>query len=627
MFPPRQPSISETYELAMRHFNAGRLTPAEVSFRQILAREPNHADALNMMAVLAHQVRRDDAALAFVEKALAINPKVASYHVNHGVALAGLWRVDEAMAAFRRALDIKPDHFMAMTNLGDLLARRGELDESVVWLERALVITPDYAEALDVLGNVLREQGKYDQAIAAVTRASELKPDAPQPLNNLGNILNEMGRNDEALEMYRKSTRIPPYLPKPLSNLIYIMHMNPATTEEEVRRERTLWNERFVRPLSATILPHANDRNEDRRLRIGYVSPDFRNHSVASFIEPLLGAHDPEAVEVFCYSSVVSPDEVTARLKSSVANWRDISRTGDVPAAEMIRTDRIDILVDLAGHTASNRLRLFARKPAPVQITYLGYPGSTGVETMDYRLTDKWADPPDAQPPEGEEKLLRMDRCFLCYRAPEDSPNVGPSPAKRNGFVTFGMFNLLSKVNREPVKWWSQILNRLPGSKLLLKTRALGSEEARKRLLDQFVEQGVDIARLDVRSWTKSRREHLEMYNEVDIGLDTYPYQGTTTTCESMWMGVPVVTRLGNMHVSRVGSSLLSSVGIGELATPDWEKYVDVAVELAQDPTRLSDMRGGLREKMSTSPLMDAIGHARSVEAAFREAWRRWCRS
>jgi len=177
------------------------------------------------------------------------------------------------------------------------------------------------------------------------------------------------------------------------------------------------------------------------------------------------------------------------------------------------------------------------------------------------------------------------------------------------------------------VKWWSQILNRLPGSKLLLKTRALGSEEARKRLLDQFVEQGVDIARLDVRSWTKSRREHLEMYNEVDIGLDTYPYHGTTTTCESMWMGVPVVTRLGNMHVSRVGSSLLSSVGIGELATPDWEKYVDVAVELAQDPTRLSDMRGGLREKMSTSPLMDAIGHARSVEAAFREAWRRWCRS
>jgi protein O-GlcNAc transferase len=405
-----------------------------------------------------------------------------------------------------------------------------------------------------------------------------------------------------------------------------LLHLNydPDRSPEQLKREHMVWAERFARLLYASEFGCPQERDPDRRLRVGYLSPDLRRHSVAYFVAPLLLAHDRREVEAICYASVLRPDAFTDELRAMADGWVDAHRLDDASLAARIRADRIDVLIELAGHTRDSRLLACAYRPAPVQIGYIGYPNTTGVGAIDYRITDQVADP-DGFDDHYCETLIRLPRCFLAYAAPRHAPEVGPLPFQRNGYITFGSFNNLAKINRRVIALWAEILNQVEGSCLVLKSAGTGDAETKAGLEAAFAAQGIAPERLRILPPAAEAQEHLAVYNEIDLALDPFPYNGTTTTCEALWMGVPVITLAGDRHAGRVGASLLHAVGFqaGIAATP--EDYALTARLLASQPELLAAARRHLRSDLARSPLRDHEGHARAVEEAYRAVWQIWC--
>jgi predicted O-linked N-acetylglucosamine transferase (SPINDLY family) len=530
-------------------------------------------------------------------------------------------RFDDAIAACRRAIELKPDYPEACNNLGNALNDSGRFDEAIASYRQAIQLKGDHPEVHNNLGIALRGTGRLDEAVASYRRAIELKPDYPEAHNNLGNALKEMGQLDEAIAAYRRATVLRPKLSDAHSNLLSTLNYHPGWDPATIFEEHRRWHYRYAEPLQRFIQPHRNERSPDRRLRIGYVSPDFRKHPVGHFLLPLLMRHDHKHCEIFCYAQVRASDVLTEQLRTHADHWHSLTGLQDGPAAELIRQHQIDILVDLSGHTAHNRLMFFAHKPAPVQVTFLGYPNTTGLATMDYRLTDAYADPPGLTEPWHSEQLFRLPQCAWCYQ-PAASPPIEP---RKEGPITFGCFNNFAKVTEPMLLLWARILHQVPGSRLLLKTRALSSENARQRVRQVLGEAGIDSECLELRGHEPAHDDHLALYQRLDVALDTFPYHGTKTTCEAMWMGVPVVTLAGKTHPSRVGVSLLNNIGLPELVANSPEEYVRLAVELAGDPPRLSHLRSTLRQRMEGSPLMDAPRFARDMETAYRSMWQRWC--
>jgi predicted O-linked N-acetylglucosamine transferase (SPINDLY family) len=374
-------------------------------------------------------------------------------------------------------------------------------------------------------------------------------------------------------------------------------------------------------PRNAGFAPAPDPR---RRIRIGYMSPNFSRHSVGYFVEPVIRHHDRKHFEIFCYYTHHLSDETTARIHRLADGWRDIADARDDTVETMIRNDGIDILVDLAGHSKGNRLEIFARKPAPIQMTWLGYPNTTGLETVDFRITDAVTDPAPGAERLHSERLLRIGGIFLCYRPPEDSPPVDPhvSPPSK---VTFSSFNSIAKLNEEMVKVWAKILAAVPGSRLVIKSASLDYPDTVDRVLDCFVRNGVAAGRVELRAWIMQRERHLKLYDSVDIALDTFPYNGTTTTCEALWMGVPVVSLPGDIHMSRVGAAILRCAGLHELVAQNAEDYAAIAIALARDQTRRRLLRMNLRNKLLSSPLLDHRGFTTKLEREMRQAWTAWC--
>jgi predicted O-linked N-acetylglucosamine transferase (SPINDLY family) len=435
------------------------------------------------------------------------------------------------------------------------------------------------------------------------------------------------GRIEESIVEHRRAVELAPNNPWNNSNLLRDLTYSDSITPQELLAEHRAWWDRHGKPHAGEIQPHANDRNPDRKLRVGFLSPDFRAHSVAYFLDPIFSEHDREKFDFVCYAELARPDETSQRLQQLTEGWRSTIGVPDDAVVRQIREDKIDILIDLAGHTANTRIAVCARRPAPVQMTFLGYPFSTGLETVDYRITDALADPPGASEQWYVERLLRMPRTAWCYRPPAGTPAVVEAPVVANGFVTFGSFNNLAKLNSGHAATWSRILAAVPNSRLLLKSAGLGDEATHRRILEMFTAHGVDPSRLILSEYSSAIGDHLARYGEVDIGLDTFPYHGTTTTCEAMWMGVPVITLAGPIHLSRVGVSLLSNVGLPDLVAKDADDYLRIASALAGHVDRLRSLRASLRERMKNSPLCDAAGFTRSLEALLREAWQRWCAS
>ena len=531
-------------------------------------------------------------------------------------------RLREAEQLYRAILAQEPQHADTWYLLGLLAHQVGRDDAALDCFRRAVAANPNHAAAFSDLGNALSGKREFDEAIAAYRRAIILRPDFAEAYNNLGSALKENGQLDEAIAAYRRAVAINPDYLGAHSNLLLTMNYHVDDDAQAVAEELREWNRRHAQGLKTSIAPHSNDCNPDRRLRVGYVSGDFYAHASANFLLPLLKNHDPQQVEVFCYTTVSRPDAMTAQLQQYAGVWRSIVELSDEQAARQIREDKIDILVDLKLHTDENRLLIFARKPAPVQATWLGYPGSTGLETIDYRLSDPYLDPPGMDESVYSERTMRLPDTFWCYD-PVDCADVSVSalPAQQNGFVTYGCLNTVSKLNDAVLALWAQVLNRVENSRLHL---LIPQGSSRQRTLETLRREGIAPSRVDFLP-RQSHRAYLQYYHQIDIGLDSLPCNGHTTSLDSFWMGVPVVTRVGNMAVSRAGWCQLSNLKLTALAAQTSDEFVEIAVSLARDLPRLSELRRTLRERMQQSPLMDAPKFARNIEAAYRQMWRAWC--
>ena len=647
-------SIQQAFEIAFRHHSEGRLAEAERLYRQILAIQPGNANVLHALGLVAHQTGRNEEAIAWIGRAIAVEPNAAEYS-HLGEAYRAMGRLDDAVASYRQALALQPDYSEAHNNLGNVLRDRGALNEAIAEYQHAVRLKPDFAKAHNNLGLALASRGEFEEAAAAHRRALEIQPAYPEAHYNLSIVLAEQGRPDEALRVYRRAQQLDPGHPKAHnnlavallrqgelneaiavfrralvlgpddadlhSNLVHALHLHPDSDRSTIAAERQRWNQQFSQALKKFILPHANDRKPDRRLRIGYVSPDFCSHPVSFFFAPLLEAHDREQFEIFCYANLAKPDHVTKRLRRASDAWRDVHPMSHAQMAETVRNDGIDILVDLAMHTGGNRLPVFARKPAPVQVSWLAYPGTTGLEAIDFRLSDGHLDPEgeDETGPGG--KIVRLPDCWCCYEPIVEFPAVEPLPAESTGVVTFGSLNQFCKIHDGLLHSWGRLLTEVPNSRL----RMICPEgQARERIGDMLTAHGVAPERVELikpRPWA----DYVRLFACIDVALDSFPCNGSTTTCHSLWMGLPVVTRTGSRVVSRASSTLLHAVGLPELVAHSEEEYVKIAADLAGNLPRLTELRRTLRSRMGASVLMDAPRFARNVEAAYRGMWRQWC--
>ena len=529
-----------------------------------------------------------------------------------------------AEKACLKLIKIAPNAAEPRIQLCHSYIRQSRLKAAVVSMYKALECHPGDPMMVYEMGKAMQQRYLYDEAIACYEKVVFLKPDFAQVYLSLGSIYKQRCNITKAIKLYRQAISIQPDFYLAHCDLVCAFNYTLDYSPEYVYQEHLKWG-RQQSIAKRLKLAHSNAPVLDRKLRIAYVSPDLYVHSVAYFIEPLLKSHDSNNFEIFCYADERVTDEVTNRLKSYVGHWRSTQNLNHLQLAQLINKDKIDILVDLSGHTANSRLIVFTTKPAPIQISYLGYPNTTGVVEMDYRLTDSWADPENMTDKWYTEKLLRLQNCFLCYQPLSESIEVSASPVLDYGSITFGSFNNMAKITSALVKLWSKVLHAVPNSRLIIKNHALKNKETCDFYERLFESHGVSSDRISLRGSVSSIKEHMNTYGEIDIALDTFPYHGTTTSCEALWMGVPVITLAGETHVSRVGVSLLNQVDLGDLVAGDEDAYIKKAVELANNLPRLTQLRRTLRQTLLDSPLCDSVSFARNVENAYRKMWGIWC--
>lgn len=576
-------SNEQLFAAALQQHQLGRLADAERGYREVLQRDPDHSDALHFLGVVALQTGNLEPALELVGRSVALRPDWPVYQNNLGQVLERLGRSEEAARAYARAIDLDADYAEAVNNLGRILEKQDRPEEAEAKYRRAIDLDPAYAEPHTNLGNVLKDRGALDAAIASYRRAIELSP------------------GQSFLH----------------SNLLLTLHYHPGFSPADLAREHRAWAQRHVDPLASSRQAHSNDPTPERRLRVGYVSADFREHAVARFMLPVLEHHDARHFEVYAYADVTRPDSTSESIRALVHQWRAVDTLNDAQLAQTIRNDRIDVLVDLGAHTGRNRLLAFARKPAPVQVTWLAYCSTTGVDAIDYRLTDRFLDPPGTDLSQYVEKSVYLPDSYWCYRAPEHEL----ANDRLEGPPTFGCLNNFAKVTAPTLALWMELLRRVPEAHLVLYAPP-GSHRERVRETMQKARLATDRLTFVPR---QSFEDYMRTYRDIDVALDPFPYGGGTTTCDALWMGVPVVTLTGRTAVSRAGSSLLSNTGLGHLVAQSEAGYLDTAESVLRDTETLAALRRELRDRMRSSPIMDAVKFTHDFEAALRDMWRSWC--
>jgi protein O-GlcNAc transferase len=604
--------------------DTGRKDEGFANLRRVIALQPNipHYHA-NLGARLLEQ-REAVEALACLDRAIKLQPETASHHYNRGNALLQLQRWTDALAAYRRSLDLQPDNQACELQLGLALHAAGQAQAAVAHYQDMLHRRPADLSAATNLGAMLQSECDLDGAAEAFRHALRIEPNNTIPLNNLAVIHKELGETGPAIQLLRRCVELQPDSKEIRSNLILIMHYDPATTDRAIAEQHAEWNRRHV----AATTPHANPPTPARKLRIGFISPDLRDHVVGRALLPSLSRHDRSQFEIFCYAGA-HPDAFGQKFREHADGWRETTGWPADLFARRIREDQIDILVDLSLHTSDNRLDVFALKPAPVQVSWLGYPESSGLSTMEYRLTDAHLEPPAGNRiADANEKPWMIPDCWTCYEPPAGFPEVNDLPSAKGRPFTFGSLNNSCKINDEVLGAWARILRARPDARLLLLAKQ-GSH--RRRFTEALTKLGVGPEQLRFADYLPSTPDLaqgalLARYHEIDLALDTFPYGGMTTTLDALWMGVPVVSLIGSRNLGRAGLSLLSNVGLQRFAADSVDAYVDLAVRTAQDPAGLARLRSELRGRMQASPLLDAEGFTRKVESAFRGMWHEWCR-
>lgn len=638
--------MKPTTELAkaQEHHKQGRIPQAEAGYRKVIAQDPRSARARSYLGYLLYQTKREAEALAMLDESLARDARVAETHAWRGLVLSRLGRLEDAVEANTKAVALDPRHAGAHNNLGGLLVQLRRHEQGITHLRRAFELGYKMPGSLVLLGQACIRTGRLVEAEAAFRDALALDPKHVDARIGLGNVLYDLGDHEAGLAALRVAMAADPGALGARSNFVMklLYHHDegghdegghedgretgaPKLSPQAVAAEHEAAGQAyFARFGGGGPVWRPRDRDPDRRLRVGYLSPDFRLHATAFFLDAVLASHDPAVVEVCCYSNADKTDEMTEHLRGLVHGFHDISRLGHREAAAKIAADGIDVLVDCAGHTSGHRLDVLACKPAPLQGTWLGYPHGTGLPTMDFRLTDAIADPPGMTEDHYVERLVRLPEGTFCYRAPATAPAPAPGPLERGQGPVFGCFNNPQKIGAEVIALWASIVRAVPGAKLRLKARQFLDAKAAQRTRERFVAAGLPADRLEIEG-RRTFAEGFAEYSTIDVALDPFPYHGTTSTCEALWMATPVVTLPGTSCVSRVGASLLERVGLSELVARDPAHYRELAIRLVRDPPRLATLRRTLRDRMASSSLCDGPRFARQLEAAYRELWREFC--
>lgn len=647
----------------IRQQQAENFDGAERSYRAVLQLDPGQPQALALLGMLSGMFGDFQAAIDLFLKALQRDPGNADIYHNLGETYRHLGDAAKALPSFAKAIELRPELLMAYRSAADTAlaaAERAEKPEHVAELKRlalqyrrtlgtllqkqkhpeapgvlreALEIDPFDVETLRKLGDCLYDHALLTEAVEMYRRAIALDPNNPNVFGSLGVALYALQRWDDSEDAFRAALALDPAHKIARANLVTcdLMHRlyQDEVTPDDVFQRHRQWGESITAELAATAAaeakPFANTRDPERRLRVGFISGDFRDHPVAQFFRPVLAHHDRDVLDIYCYTEQERTDRFTPLLQQIGGNWRIASvKESDAALRAQLRADAIDIAIDLSGQTAGTRLSALAVRAAPVTATWLGYPATTGLPTIDWRITDALVDPPGYER-YYTEKLLRLPAPFICFAPRAQTAAVAPLPALTRGAITFGSFNNLMKVTPATVRCWAAVLAAVPSARLVLKAAYLADPEVRAALSAQFTALGIAAARVDLRAQVADIGAHLSAYSEIDIGLDPLIYNGTTTTCEALWMGVPVITLIGDRHAARVGFDLLSQVGLAELAASDIDAYVRLAASLAHDLPKLQHIRGGLRERMRDSPLCDAPRFAHQFEVGLRTMWRAWC--
>lgn len=626
------PALSDAFHnLGIALQATGQLHEAATAFRTAIERDPGAATSYCNLGLVLTEIGDYEGAEAALRRALELEPKSAEAENGLGRLLECRGEGDAALTAFGNAQALDPANVKARFNHAHALLKAGQAEDALAAFDEVIRQEPDLAKAHSNRGAALEALMRFEEAAGAYQAALALEPGLMEARNNLAGVFLLQGRHAEAERTYREALDISlaagsPRAPAVHSNLLFAMSYNDAHGLVQLGDEHDRWQALHGGPAAGTTPVFRNSTKPDRRLKVGYVSADFRGHAVSFFISPLFSAHDRAAVDVHCYSDVSRPDELTGQLRGMADSWRDTATLSHAALAEAIRADGIDILVDLAGHTNGNRLPAFALRPAPVQVSYLGYAMTSGLVAMDYKLTDAYLTPSDTKE-RFTEALAMLPDSFACYAPPTRAPDVGPLPALATGQITFGCFNNLAKITPDVITLWSATLHAVPGSRLMLKAKGLNDSATRERLTARFSACDIAHDRLILRGHSSDVGDHLAVYNEVDIALDTFPYGGGTTTFEALWMGVPVVSLVGDRSTARLSLSFLATAGLAALAAAEPNAFVLTARELASSLPRLAELRSKLRQRIAASPLCDAPRFARNVEDLYRRMWHSWCKS
>lgn len=676
------------FEQAVQFHRAGQVDRAEALYRRVIEQSPQHGDAMFLLSVLMLNSNRVHEACALLERAVRLSPNNPAFLSSLGGVYARLGRSREALGVLFMAIARKPDFAQAVLTLALTLEGLGELagaaecyqrvldldpsvaqaaehlasvkgklgtlvasvlparelesdespaelfsalgaslraegaaDHASAWYRAALKLNPQSAYLHTALGAIHADAGRFEEAIVEFRRALSLDENFDPARGYLDTALDETGRYSEMESLHRDAVRLRPHDPVAHSVLLFNMQFWPHVGASDILTEARVWNERHARPLAAQAPPLRNERSPERRLRIGYVSPDFKTHVLSHNTIPVFENHDHEQFEIFCYSSVEKPSPETTRIRRCADVWREVATLDDESLADAIRRDQIDILVDITMHMIGRRLLAFARRPAPIQICWLAYPGTTGLETMDYRLSDPFLDPADADTQIYSEETLRLPDSFWAYDPLTNGPEVSPLPALTKGHITFGCLNHFRKVNDQVLRLWAKVLNALPESRLLLLAPEGG---ARDRVRSVFEAAGIHSERIEFVG-RSARLDYLGNYGQIDICLDTFPYNGHTTSLDALWMGVPTITLEGKTVVGRAGVSQARNLGLPELIAKTDEEFVQAATSLASNLEQLSALRKALRARLEHSPIMNGARLTRHLESVYRDVWRRFC--
>ena len=584
--------IDQTMQNAYGLHQQGDLSSAEKLYQQVLQLDPNHSDANRLLGLIFYSLGHHNEAVQLLNKAISVKPKFAQ------------------------------NHFI----LGGMYKHLSETDKAIACYKKCISLQPDFMEAYNNLGLIYKAKKMFSDAITCFNNALKQQPNSSYTWSNLGNTLKETGRLDEALEALEKAFTIDPSFSEAFSNYLMALNYGSDSDLNTVFKQHAQWENYCPSELKAKRFQFQASEAKSK-LRIGYVSPDFHTHSVAYFIEPLLKAHNKENVELFGYYNNTVFDQTNARIQTYFDSWLNISSMSDAEAAVKMFEDKLDILIDLAGHSANNVLAILYQKPAPIQVTWLGYPNTTGLSMVDYRITDSLADPEGAADSIHSETLLRLENGFLCYEGDKDIPTQNTIPYDKNGYFTFGSFNNYVKVTPEVIDVWAEILNIVPKSKLILKSSQFADKETKGRCIKLFKKQGIAKERLNLVAMLPNPNDHMSFYGELDLALDPFPYNGTTTTFEALWMGVPTLTLSGNVHASRVGESILSRVGLDSFVSHSKQDYIKLAKLKSESLDELRGLRGSLRDSMINSPLCDQQGFAKQMESAYQYMWEKYQQS